>query len=67
MVVAGVVSIVQALPFLVMSLWRSAVSMFGGSSPRRFTTRSSFARPGEYAVVDEDEGELLGDESDEEV
>jgi hypothetical protein len=38
----------------------------GGS--KRFTTRDSFARGrGDYAVVDDDEGELLGDESDEEV
>ncbi|TPX07022.1 uncharacterized protein E0L32_011090 [Thyridium curvatum] len=40
---------------------------WGGS--RRFTTRDSFARGrGDYAAVaDDDEGELLGDESDEEV
>ncbi|KAI1819204.1 hypothetical protein F4861DRAFT_527855 [Xylaria intraflava] len=36
--------------------------------PRRFTTRDSFARGrGDYAIVDEDEGELLGDDSDEEI
>ena len=34
---------------------------------RRFTTRDSFARGrGDYAVVDDDEGELLGEDSDEE-
>lgn len=39
-----------------------------GGGDRRFTTRDSFARGrGDYAVVDEDEGELLGEESDEEV
>lgn len=38
----------------------------GGTRP--FTTRDSFARGrGDYAVVDEDEGELLGEDSDEEV
>ncbi|KAI0204673.1 hypothetical protein F4808DRAFT_306358 [Astrocystis sublimbata] len=38
------------------------------SGPRRFTTRDSFARGrGDYAIVDEDEGELLGDASDDEV
>ncbi|KAI2621067.1 Oligoxyloglucan reducing end-specific cellobiohydrolase [Hypoxylon sp. NC1633] len=38
-----------------------------GRSQRRFTTRDSFARGrGDYAIVDEDEGELLGDDSDEE-
>lgn len=44
---------------------------FGGTSlggDRRFTTRDSFARGRDnLPVVDEDEGELLGDESDEEV
>lgn len=35
---------------------------------RRFTTRDSFARGrAEYAIADEDEGELLGEDSDEEV
>ncbi|KAI0478720.1 vacuolar protein sorting [Xylariaceae sp. FL0804] len=39
-----------------------------GNGPRRFTTRDSFTRGrGDYAMVDEDEGELLGDDSDEEV
>ncbi|KAI0404482.1 hypothetical protein F4802DRAFT_230783 [Xylaria palmicola] len=38
------------------------------SGLRRFTTRDSFARGrGDYAIVDEDEGELLGDDSDDEV
>ncbi|KAK4150558.1 hypothetical protein C8A00DRAFT_36836 [Chaetomidium leptoderma] len=40
----------------------------GGNNNRRFTTRDSFARgSGDYAVVDDDEGELLGEDSDEEV
>lgn len=40
----------------------------GGAGPRPFTTRDSFARGrGDYAGVDDDEGELLGDDSDEEV
>ena len=40
----------------------------GGGRQRRFTTRDSFARRrGDYAIVDEDEGELLGDDSDDEV
>lgn len=40
-------------------------SWLSGQGPRRFTTRDSFARGGDYAVVDEDEGELLGEDSDE--
>ncbi|KAG9238283.1 hypothetical protein BJ875DRAFT_451561 [Amylocarpus encephaloides] len=66
--VAGVVAVAQALPLLVSSLWRSANNAMGRNRATRFTTRDSFARGrGDYAVVDEDEGELLGDESDEEV
>ncbi|KAM3077434.1 vacuolar protein sorting/targeting protein PEP1 [Clarireedia jacksonii] len=70
MFVAGTVAVAQAIPLLVSSLWRSASSALGRGSPssRRFTTRDSFARGrGDYAVVDEDEGELLGEDSDEDV
>ncbi|KAL1837500.1 hypothetical protein VTJ49DRAFT_3728 [Mycothermus thermophilus] len=46
---------------------RGRWTRLGGS--RRFTTRDSFARgSGDYSIVEDDEGELLGeDESDEEV
>jgi hypothetical protein len=67
-VIAGLVAVVQALPLLASSLWRSTLSAFGRGRSRTFTTRDSFARGrGDYTIVDEDEGELLGDESDEEV
>jgi hypothetical protein len=67
-VIAGLVAIVQAIPLLVASLWRSASGMLGRGGSRRFTTRDSFARGrGDYAVVDTDEGELLGEDSDEDV
>ncbi|KAH7124018.1 vacuolar protein sorting/targeting protein 10 [Dendryphion nanum] len=69
--ISGLVAVVAAIPLLVGSLWRMASSRFGGSGGyggTRYTSRSSFARGrGNYAVVDEDEGELLGEESDEEV
>lgn len=40
----------------------------GGGRTARYTTRDSFARGrGDYAAVDDDEGELLGEDSDEEV
>ncbi|EFX03545.1 vacuolar protein sorting [Grosmannia clavigera kw1407] len=40
----------------------------GSGGTRRFTTRDSFARGrGDYAAVDDDEGELLGDDSEDEV
>jgi len=82
MAVAGIVAVVSAMPLVVGSLWRTAKSTAGkfgiglgggytwipgGGGSRRFTTRDSFARGrSDYAIVDEDEGELLGEESDEE-
>jgi hypothetical protein len=45
---------------------RGRWSRLGGGGNRRFTTRDSFAR-GDYDIVDDDEGELLGEDSDEEV
>jgi hypothetical protein len=66
LVIAGFVAVVQAIPLLAASLWRSASGLFGRN--KRFTTRDSFARGrGDYAVVDTDEGELLGEDSDEDV
>ncbi|KAI5865000.1 Oligoxyloglucan reducing end-specific cellobiohydrolase [Durotheca rogersii] len=82
--VSAVVAVVGTLPLVVGGLWRSASSALGrargggngggryswlrGSSQRRYTTRSSFARGrGDYSIVDEDEGELLGDDSDDEM
>ena len=68
LVISGLVAVAQAAPLLAISLWRSASAALGRGTNRRFTTRDSFARGrGDYAVVDEDEGELLGDDSDEEV
>ncbi|KKO98070.1 hypothetical protein THAR02_09827 [Trichoderma harzianum] len=76
--VSAVAAVVVSLPVMVSSLARLASSSFGrfgqrsdGSwfsrGARRFTTRDSFARGrGDYSIVD-DEGELLGEESDEEV
>ena len=65
MAVSAVVAVVAATPLLVGSLWRSVSGLWGGG--RRYTTRSSFARGrGDYAVVDPDEDELLGDEDEEE-
>ncbi|KAF2674767.1 vacuolar protein sorting/targeting protein 10 [Microthyrium microscopicum] len=67
-VVSGLVALVAALPLLVGSVWRSVSGRFGGGyGGRTYTSRSSFARGrGDYASV-ADEGELLGDDSDEEV
>lgn len=67
--VSAVVAVVAALPLLLASLWRGIASRFGGAyGGRTYTSRSSFARGrADYAAVDNDEGELLGDDSDEEV
>ena len=72
MAVSALVAVVAAIPLLLTSVWRSISGWTGigggGYGGQRFTSRSSFARGrGDYAVVDDDEGELLGDDSDEEV
>ncbi|CAI6277211.1 unnamed protein product [Periconia digitata] len=69
--ISGIVAVVAAIPLLVGSLWRMVSGRGGGGAGfggRRYTSRSSFARGrGDYAVVDPDEGELLGEDSDDEV
>lgn len=67
--ISGLVAVVAAIPMLVGSLYRMVAGrMGGGYGGRTYTSRSSFARGrGDYAVVDPDEGELLGEDSDEDV
>lgn len=71
--VSAIVAVVAAIPLLVASLFRSVRSRFPGAGrgnySRVYNSRSSFARGGQdySASPVEDEGELLGDESDEEV
>jgi len=77
---SAIVAVIAALPLVATGLWRSATSAYqkvagGGSGrswlssgTRRFTTRDSFARgAADYGITDDDEGELLGEDSDEEV
>ena len=72
--ISGLVAVVAALPMVIGSIIRmitTRVGRSGGSSRggfnRPYTSRSSFQRSrGNYAVVDPDEGELLGEDSDEE-
>jgi hypothetical protein len=67
-ILSGVVAVAAAIPLLIGSVWRAVSSRFGGYGGRTYTSRSSFARGrGDYAVVDPDEGELLGEDSDEDV
>jgi hypothetical protein len=64
--ISALVAVIAAIPLLVSSIWRSASGLFGGG--RRYTTRQSFARGrGDYAIVDPDEDELLGDDEEDEV
>jgi len=66
MAVSALVAVVAAMPVLLGSVWRGVTGLFGGG--RRYTTKQSFARGrGDYAVVDLDEDELLGEDEDEEV
>ena len=66
--VSGLVAVAVAAPLLIGSLVRSLRGMFGGYGGRTYTSRQSFARGrGEYASVDNDADELLGEDSDEEV
>ncbi|TIA56848.1 Oligoxyloglucan reducing end-specific cellobiohydrolase [Aureobasidium pullulans] len=69
---SAVVAVLAAVPMVIGGLFRMASQRFGGGSgggySRPYTSRSSFSRGrGDYSHVDADEGELLGDESDEEV
>ncbi|KAI9171505.1 Vacuolar protein sorting-associated protein [Paramyrothecium foliicola] len=74
--VSALAAMAAALPLVVTSLWRTATGAYeriGGNrrqswlsgGNRRYTTRDSFAR-GRTDLVDETEGELLGEDSDEE-
>lgn len=63
--IAAVGAVIIAAPSATASVWGWVRNALGRN--KRFTTRRSFARGADYAAVDEDEGELLGDESDEEV
>lgn len=64
--ISALVAVVAAIPLVASSAWRGISGMFGGG--RRYTTRQSFARGrGDYAVVDPDEDELLGDDEEEDV
>lgn len=79
--ISAVAAVAASVPLVLTSLWRAATGAYervgggGGSGrdwfsggQRRFTTRDSFARRrSDYTMVDEDEGELLGDDSDEDV
>lgn len=67
LVISAIVAVIITLPTLASSAWRAISGLLGRGRTTRFTTRSSFARGADYAPVDEDEGELLGEESDEEV
>jgi photosystem II stability/assembly factor-like uncharacterized protein len=67
---SGIVAVVVAIPMLIGSIWKVVSTRMGrsrGGYSRPFTSRSSFARGrGDYSIVG-DEGELLGEDSDEDI
>ena len=74
MVISGVVAVTAAIPMFVGSFWNLLSSRFSRNrtrdwAARPYTSRSSFTRGrGNYAGVrDDDEGQLLGDDSEDEI
>ena len=72
MALSGVVAVLAAVPMLIGSIWSMVSTRMGrssrGSYARPYTSRSSFARGrGDYSAVGDDEGELLGEDSDEDI
>jgi hypothetical protein len=74
LVLSGVVAVVASIPMVVGSIYRTVSTRFGreggryGGVGRPYTSRSSFSRGrGGYSVVDPDDGELLGEDSEDEV
>jgi len=67
-IISGAVALIAALPLMLGTVWRSVTGRFKGEYSVLYTSRDSFARNrGDYSAVDNDEGVLLGDDSDEEV
>ena len=67
---SGLVAVVAAIPMVLGGIWSTIMNRFGRGSgsgyARPYTSRSSFQRGrGDYAVVDPDEDELLGDSEEE--
>jgi hypothetical protein len=69
--ISGLVAVLAAVPMAIAGIWRFVAQRVGGGAAyngRTYNSRSSFSRGrGDYAVVDHDEGELLGEDSDEDV
>lgn len=59
---AAIVAVAAAIPQILGAVGRWLGTKF--TRQRRYTTRSSFARGGDYSIVNNDEGELLGDDDD---
>ncbi|KAK5174485.1 vacuolar protein sorting/targeting protein PEP1 [Saxophila tyrrhenica] len=70
MALSGVVAVLAALPMVVGTVYSAIASRVGRRSGGggAYTSRSSFARGRhDYAAVPDDEGELLGEDSEEEI
>ena len=65
--ISALIAVLAAVPMVIGAGWRWTSSKLGRSRAGRYTTRQSFARGrGDYAAVDNDEDELLGDEEEDE-
>ncbi|KAF2481104.1 glycosyl hydrolase [Neohortaea acidophila] len=75
LVLSGVVALIAAVPMVVGTVWKAISVRLGrrsrdGFGGRAYTSGASFGRSGaagRYAVVADDEGELLGEDSEEEI
>jgi hypothetical protein len=63
-IISALVAVAMAIPSILSAIGNWVGSKF--TRTRRYTTRSSFAR-GDYSIVNNDEGELLGSDDDDEV
>jgi hypothetical protein len=73
MALSGVVAVLAALPMVAGTVWNAVTTAIGrrrdrGDYGRAYTSRNSFARGGPgYASVPDDEGELLGEDSEDDL
>jgi len=66
MALSAIVAVVAAIPTILSVVGGWLSSKFTSGRTGRYTTRSSFAR-GNYSIVNNDEGELLGSDDEDEV
>ena len=64
-VLSGFIAVFASTPLLLSSLWRNITGLLGTYTSSAYTSRGSFVRnTGAYTVVDNDEGDLFGEDSE---